>query len=400
MEVSARRRLSIYSLFLVIAIDTMGFGFLFPVLTPLFFDTHSSMLSGVADVSILYGLVIALYPLFMFVGAPLLGDLSDTVGRKRVLVICLIGAFVSYGLGGVAISMGSYGLLCLSRVLGGLTAGSMPLAQAAISDCSVDKGEQARFLGWMMFAVAGGQVLGPVLSGLFTEISFAAPFYFAALLGVFNLGLLLVTYKETFISGPFDLKKVTKTLRSYSEVFTAKEILLMTGVFVCMQLSWSFYSQASPAFLQQWFGYENIGIMFFSAALGVGIAVGGIGVMPYMSRHVHPKQGAVFGLLLMGLGMGTGAVAPMQSPFWVGVIFSSIGAVLAYSFIVILFSGLVDESRQGWVMGITGAVIGLAWALTAILSGVIIAISAIIPEYLAALFAFGGVALVWRVKCD
>lgn len=151
---------AIIPLLLVIAIDSMGFGFVFPVLTPMFLQGHSSILPiGTSPLmhDFLYGLVVAVYPFCMFFGAPILGDLSDHWGRKKVLFICLLGTGVGYLLSGIGVSTNHFSLLILGRIVDGLTACSLTMAQAAIADVSTNERRQAKYMGLMMFAIAGGR---------------------------------------------------------------------------------------------------------------------------------------------------------------------------------------------------------------------------------------------------
>ena len=81
-------------LFIVIFIDGMGLSLLFPILNNIIVDPHSHFLSQSMSASMrdaLYGLVVGIFMLCWFFGAAILGDLSDTIGRKKALIICLIG---------------------------------------------------------------------------------------------------------------------------------------------------------------------------------------------------------------------------------------------------------------------------------------------------------------------
>ena len=71
-----------------------------------------------------------------FFGSSLLGDLSDQVGRKKSLSICLIGSFLGYICAALSVSIGSMALMFFGRIVAGFTAGSQPIAQAAIIDSS------------------------------------------------------------------------------------------------------------------------------------------------------------------------------------------------------------------------------------------------------------------------
>ena len=85
-------------LFLLLFIDGMGLGLVLPILNAViindggFFDANTS----VALRNLLYGITLGIFMLGWFFGAAILGDLSDRIGRKKALIICLLGAFLSY----------------------------------------------------------------------------------------------------------------------------------------------------------------------------------------------------------------------------------------------------------------------------------------------------------------
>ena len=87
-------------LFLVLFIDGMGLGLVIPVLNGLLFDTNSTFMSQYANSAmmqnVIYGSIIGIFMLCWFFGAAILGDLSDKIGRKKSLLICLLGAALSY----------------------------------------------------------------------------------------------------------------------------------------------------------------------------------------------------------------------------------------------------------------------------------------------------------------
>lgn len=398
---------AIIPLLLVIAIDSMNFGFIFPILTPMFLSGANPILpveTSLAMRDLLYGIVVAIFPLFMFFGAPILGDLSDYVGRKKVLLVCLLGTGLGYLVSGIGVSVNLFSLLVVGRIISGITAGSLPMAQAAIADVSKDSKKQAKYMGMMMLAIAAGQVLGPTFAGFFSDIhifsifSNSLPFYLATGLTAVNIIWLLVAFRETHFVNKLKQLKFTKTLCSYKLVFTSTPLLIISLVFLCMQLSWSFYSQGSPAYLQAVFHYSNFNLGVFSAALGVFIGISGTLIMPRLLNHITTKQGAIIALLTMGIGTLIGIIQTSQILFWIGLVLNSSAAALAFSFIITLFSRLADKGRQGWIMGITGAIIAIAWAITALLTGLLIIYSTVLAGYLAVLFSFIGALFVSRFQ--
>ena len=151
---------AVLPLFLVIFIDAMGLAIMFPILTPIFMNlhVHGGILAAGASLlvrNIFYGVTLCIFPLFMFFGTPFLGDLSDHIGRKKVLIICLLGATVSYFLSGLSVDFKVVWLLLVSRAVAGFTAGSQPIAQAAIIDVSPPD-KKALNLSLLLFPAALG----------------------------------------------------------------------------------------------------------------------------------------------------------------------------------------------------------------------------------------------------
>jgi MFS transporter, DHA1 family, tetracycline resistance protein len=139
---------------LAITVDSLGFGLVYPILTMMFAGTHRTFLGpGVpaAEADFLFGLDYMLYPAGMFFGASLLGDLSDRVGRKRLLLVCMGGLSVATALMATGIVLRSAALLLFGRFPSGLMAGSQPIAQAAVSDLSP---ESQRVLNMSLLALA------------------------------------------------------------------------------------------------------------------------------------------------------------------------------------------------------------------------------------------------------
>src|SRR3990167_3386359 len=142
-------------LFLVLFIDGMGLGLVFPLLNALVMDPHSSFLPthfGDAIRNVCFGSLVGIYMICWFFGASFLGDLSDHIGRRKALLLCLIGAFFGYVLSAISVILHSVFLLLLGRVIAGFTAGSQPIAQAAIVDLSEPE-HKVRNLGFILLAV-------------------------------------------------------------------------------------------------------------------------------------------------------------------------------------------------------------------------------------------------------
>lgn len=117
----------------------LGVGIIIPVLPALFFEPETSIVASsfTSDQrSLLYGALLAVFPLLQFFGAPMLGSLSDRYGRKPVLLVSQTGTMLGYILLALAIYWQNLPLLFFSRMLPGFTGGNIAVILSSIADLS------------------------------------------------------------------------------------------------------------------------------------------------------------------------------------------------------------------------------------------------------------------------
>ncbi len=172
-------------LFLTVFLYLVGFGILIP-LTP-----HLSRDLGATSTEA--GLLMATYSVMQFLFSPLWGRLSDRIGRKKILLICLLGEAASYIFFAYARSLET---LFIARALTGFFGASLSTANAAMADIT---GEKDRSKGMALIGAAFGLgfVVGPALGGGLAVLSESVP--------------------ESILSGPFS--KTTFVALSVSVLF-------------------------------------------------------------------------------------------------------------------------------------------------------------------------------------
>lgn len=166
-------------------INAMGFGIIIPVMYPF------SKALGITEQTL--GWLMAAFSLAQFFATPILGKLSDRVGRKPVLIVCLVGTAISFLLFAEA---GSVFMLFFARILDGVTGGNISVAQAVIAD-TTSKEERTKAFGLLAASLGIGFLLGPVIGGLLSAISLKTPFLFAAGLSLFGVLVSIFFLKET-----------------------------------------------------------------------------------------------------------------------------------------------------------------------------------------------------------
>lgn len=395
-------------LFVVIFIDGMGLSLLFPILNSIIVDPASnflphSMLHSTRDV--LYGVVVGVFMLCWFFGAAILGDLSDKVGRKRALIVCLIGSFFGYLLSAFAILGQSLALLIVGRVIAGFTAGSQPIAQAAIVDISPPE-HKARNIGLILLAASLGFVFGPVIGGVLSDhrlvswFAFSTPMYFAALVSLLNALFLWFSFSETYVVSGKPRIRFHHAINIFISAFKNPKIRYLSLVFLIMIFGWSDYFTFISMFMFEKFGASPLQVSLFLALMGCGFAVGCGFLVDFFSKRYPLPALVVVGCVATAIGVFLTVLSNKVWLPWVFSFFIALSIAMAYSIILAIFSNQVDDTEQGWVMGVTGSIMALCFGLNSLLSGFIAAYGAGLPLVLAAigLLASGILMIFYKSK--
>ena len=108
---------SLFVIILVVALDAVGIGFIFPILPSLL-----EQLTGSGQVSTVYGLILAAYAAMQFTFSPVLGLLSDRIGRRPVMIVSLAGAAIDYLIMAFTPTLA---VLVVGRIIAGITSANM-----------------------------------------------------------------------------------------------------------------------------------------------------------------------------------------------------------------------------------------------------------------------------------
>ena len=204
------KNLRLFTVFLVVLIDLIGFGIVLPLMP--FYASEF----GASPVMI--GFLYSIYSVAQLIFSPIWGGWSDKIGRRPIMLLSTFGASIAYILFGLA---DTFTLLLLSRLLAGVMGGNISTAQAYIADVTEVK-DRARGMGLIGAAFGLGFVMGPALaSGLIhpsipsfvadlgftnfsawlTEHTFALPAFFASVLSFASFLLVYFKLEETVVKG-------------------------------------------------------------------------------------------------------------------------------------------------------------------------------------------------------
>jgi len=374
-------------LFLVLFIDSMGLGLVFPILNALVFEPtahfiHADLTKNIRN--LLYGVTVSIFMFCWFFGAAFLGDLSDQIGRKKSLMICLLGAVIGYLFSAMAVVFGSYGLLLLGRVVAGFTAGSQAIAQAAIVDLSEPQ-HKARNLGLILFFTSLGFAVGPVIGGVLSDatlvhwFNYAMPFYFAASISFVNTILLWKLFHETFFHEHKIKFKFYHAIEIFIQAFKDEKIRDLSIILLVMIFGWSGFYSFISMYLFQVYHFTGLQIGFYMGLMGLGFGIGTGFLVDLTTRYFSLKKCFMAACLFVALGTILTITARHPVYVWLDVLIVAIAMALAYSTILTIFSNQVDADSQGWVMGITGAIMAFAFGMNGLLIGLLAGVSPKVP---------------------
>ncbi len=167
------RQPAVMFIFVTLVLAIVGFGLLIPVLPKLIVQFQGGdMANGSYD----YGRVISVYALMQFIGAPILGSLSDRYGRRRIILIATAGSAIDYVIMANAPTLAWF---FVARTIAGFTAGVLSTANAYIADVTPPE-KRAQSFGLLGAAFGIGFIIGPVLGGLLGKYDLRLPFWVAA----------------------------------------------------------------------------------------------------------------------------------------------------------------------------------------------------------------------------
>lgn len=179
MTSSPPRAPAIGFIFVTLLLAVLGFGLIIPVLPGLVTLFEGGDVVAGAQT---FGWLVMVFALAQFVGAPILGALSDRFGRRRVLLIAVAGSALDLVLIALAPDLR---WLFVARLIGGFTAGIIATANAYIVDITPPEERAGRF-GLLGAAFGLGFVLGPAVGGLLGSLHLRAPFWAAAGMAALN----------------------------------------------------------------------------------------------------------------------------------------------------------------------------------------------------------------------
>jgi DHA1 family tetracycline resistance protein-like MFS transporter len=342
---------SLIVIFATIALDAVGIGLIFPILPSLLADVAHT-----GAVAPYIGVMTALYAVMQFIFAPVLGALSDTLGRRPVLLISLAGAAVNYLI--MAFSPHLW-MLFVGRAIAGLTSANISVATAYITDITPEDQRAKRFgLFSAMFGI--GFIIGPVLGGLLGDHWVRLPFIAAAALNLANLLIALFVLPESHKPSHrrIDLAGLNP-LKPLRWVMTMRRLIPVMLVYFILSASGEAYGTCWALWGGDTFQWNGFWIGLSLGTYGVCQAVMQAFLPGPISRLLGERWAVVAGIACACLALVIVAFVTEGWAVFALMPLFALGGVGLPAFQA-LATRLVEPARQGQLQGVLASATSLA----------------------------------------
>lgn len=362
---------------LTVFIDVIGLGVVIPIL-PFYVSNFSNS-------ALLVTSLLAVYALFSFFSAPVIGAISDRVGRRPMLIMSIfstaIGWFVFAGASNIL-------FLFIGRILDGIMAGNFPITQSYFSDIAKDDKERAANLGLIGAVFGIGFIFGPLIGGILGQFGHSVPFWFVGGLALFNGILALFILPETHKNLTGD-KKIS--INPFTPLMTAVKSRALRSNYLAwflFGLAVSSYQAIFSLYLRDVFHLGGLvsGIIF--GLIGTVIALNqGLAMKHIWLKHFKEPVLELSTLIIFAMGFLLLSVRYFLV-FSIALILTTFGQSILRVVMTSQVVGQSSPSQRGEVLGILSSVISLSMMIGLFFSGVMY------EKYKAMPFLFGAICLL------
>lgn len=377
MKPSNKPSLSVAYLIAVTLVDFMGLGIVVTLFPKLLLNPSAGLLPFAwtsVDRLTALGIFLAIYPLGQFIGAAILGKLSDYYGRRNLLLITLLGTLIGFIASGIALEIQSAVLLFTSRLFAGLFAGNVAIVQAGLIDLSPNEKSKNRNFSLLQVALGGSWVLGPPMGGWLSSssivswFSYTTPFWVIAGLLLILLALTQFWFKETLLEPKKEKVYLLAGIKQVHQAFTLEKLRIAFIAWFIFVSGWWLFEAFLPTYLQQRFNFSPARIGDFLASMGGTYVLFQLLVVQRFTK-LKPANMVKGTLVLSGVSvLGLAFVNSILALHIMITIF-----VCAQGFalpgLIISIANLADAKNQGQIMGMISSIQAIATVAMMMIGG-------------------------------
>jgi len=354
------------SIFLIVLVDVLGLTTVLPLL-PFYAESMGATPRVV-------GLLVSAYALCQLIAGPPLGHLSDRIGRRPVLLVSQIGTCIGFLILGFARTLW---VVFLARIIDGLTAGNLTVAQAYIADVTEPE-NRAKSFGFIGIAFGVGFLIGPGISGFLAQYNNTYPIFAAAGLSFTSI---MCTYFLLPSAEPQSHPEVegegVSRWAAMTDSFKDVELGPLLWQFFAFTFAFSTFFSGFALFAERRFthngmpfGPKDVGYLFaFSGFIGALIQGGGMGRLVKMFGESRLVQ---IGFATMALSFALLAGVQELPLLLVAIGMLTFGSAVLRPSLTSLITMRAARHRQGMVLGLMQTLMALAQIVAPVIAGFLI----------------------------
>jgi MFS transporter, DHA1 family, tetracycline resistance protein len=357
--------------FLTVFIDLLGFGIVLPVMPRQAEPYLTALALSPIAIGATIGVLFSVFSLMQFIFSPMWGRISDSIGRRPMLLLSLLGSVIFYALYGYAVTFPAdraataLALMFLSRVGAGIAGASVGTAAAVIADCTTPE-NRARGMALIGIAFGAGFTLGPLIAYFGLALFKQQPWGVGALASMLSFIALLIAifvFKETRRPGARAAKEFPSMSRS-AAVLAMPRVGTLVLIYFLTIFSFANFEATLARLTESAFSMTDDGNFLVFAFIGLMLMLAGGFYRPLAKRLPETRLLAT-GITLMILGLGgVGLVAwavhggaaasgwPLDKLFYAAAALAVAGFAFVNPSVSALISKSADADRQGEVLGV------------------------------------------------
>lgn len=393
-QVMSEKTLPLLPVLSVNFIATMGFSIVFPFLVVL-----TTEFGGDA---IAYGIIGATYSFFQFLGAPILGKLSDIYGRRKILLLSQTGTAISWIIIFIALILPITPLfqfnsayitlplfiLFIGRAFEGISGGNMSVAHAYLADITKLEDRKINF-GKMAIAGNIGFLIGPILGGVLSmtflgEIIPVLTALFISIIAIFLIAYQLPDFTPIQLQSrptkpgipkllDMEMKEAYKMQKgglTIKDIFSIKRLPITLVIYFFMFLGYNIFYVTLPVYTVNNLNWSPaiLGYYYFVMTVVTVIVQGP--VLKYIADSISEEFFMVFGMLVLSLSFLL-LTTHNNSFVFVNAIILAIGNGFMWPSFLTIISKLGKLNQQGFIQGIASSTGSLASVIGLVFGGIV-----------------------------
>lgn len=368
-------RSPLFAIFLIVAVDVLGFTMILPLL-PFYAQKFGAS-------PFVVGILATTFAVCQLISSPILGRVSDKYGRKPVLMLSQVGTFVGFMMLAFANSLP---IIFLSRIIDGVTAGNLTIAQAAIADVTPPEG-RAKAFGVIGIAFGLGFLIGPAISAALASIEVHYPAYGAAFLSLVSIiatWRLLPKSEQHVDSSEIakSSKQVISYLRNPAMRWLLVEFLIFGFIFAGFTSGFAMFAERRFFWDGKPFGAPEVAWLFTYSGF-LGLIFQGL-ILGRLVKKFGEAKLVFAGFASMAISYFLLAQADSITALVIASTIGSFGTGVVRPALTALVSQTAGPREQGAAMGASQSLVSMGQVFAPLISGSIIGASAIHPLALAA----------------